>query len=67
MGIYGLALAHLSGQELPDVVALTSDDRLGAWTAQGKRLWTSSDPYGGAAVSFAFTPVGGPTPAANAP
>ena len=56
--IYGLALVHLSGQELPDVVALTSDDRLGAWTAQGKRLWTSADPYGGAPVSFAFTPVG---------
>jgi hypothetical protein len=59
VGIYGLALVRLTGQELPDIVALTSDDLLAAWTARGQRLWASSEPYGGAAVSFAFTPVGG--------
>jgi len=64
VSIYGLTLVHLTGQELPDVVALTSDDRLAAWTAQGKRLWTSGEPYGGPSVSFAFVPVGG-RPASN--
>jgi hypothetical protein len=47
-----LALVRLTGGSEPDVVALTGEDRLSAWTARGRRLWTSKEPLGGAAVTF---------------
>ncbi len=56
VSVYGLALLRLTGSPEPDVVALTPEDRLGVWTARGRRLWTSADAYGGAAVTFPFTP-----------
>ncbi len=57
--IFGLALVHLTGSADPEIVALTTDDRLAVWTARGQRLWTSSDPVGGSAVTFPFGPQGG--------
>jgi hypothetical protein len=57
VGIYGLALMRLTGSADPEVVALTPEDRLAVWTARGRRLWTSADAYGGAPISFAFTPA----------
>ncbi|MGH7267592.1 MAG: FG-GAP repeat domain-containing protein, partial [Candidatus Rokuibacteriota bacterium] len=57
VGVYGLALMRLTGGAEPDVVALTDDDRLAVWTAAGRRVWTSPDPYGGSAIAFPFTPV----------
>jgi hypothetical protein len=57
VGVYGLALMRLTGGTEPDVVALTEDDRLAVWTAGGRRVWTSPDPYGGSAIAFPFTPV----------
>ncbi|MGH7323000.1 MAG: FG-GAP repeat domain-containing protein [Candidatus Rokuibacteriota bacterium] len=57
LSVYGLALLRLTGSPEPDVVALTPEDRLGVWTAGGRRLWTSADAYGGAAVTFPFTPA----------
>ena len=57
VSVYGLALMPLTGSPEPDVVALTPEDRLGVWTARGRRLWTSGDAYGGAAISFPFTPA----------
>ena len=59
VSIYGLALVRLSGGQDPDIVAFTDDYRLSAWTARGQRLWTSSDPLGGSAVTFEFNPAGG--------
>ena len=58
VSVYGLALMRLTGSPEPEVVALTPEDRLSVWTARGQRLWTSPTPYGGAAVSFAYTPQG---------
>jgi hypothetical protein len=58
VNLYGLALMRLSGGEEPDVVALTGNDRLGVWTAAGRRLWTSADRFGGPAVTFAANVVG---------
>jgi VCBS repeat protein len=57
--VYGLALMRLTGAPEPDIVALTPEDRLGVWTAKGQRVWTSADPFGGAAVTFPWAPVGG--------
>jgi hypothetical protein len=54
VSIYGLALMRLSGAADPDVVAFADDYRLGAWTAKGQRLWTSSDPLGGSAITFEY-------------
>jgi len=59
VSIYGLALVRLSGGQDPDIVAFTDDYRLSAWTARGQRLWTSSDPLGGSAITFEFNPAGG--------
>lgn len=56
LSVYGLVLLPLTGGAEPDLVGLTPEDRLGVWTARGRRLWTSADPYGGAAVTFPFTP-----------
>jgi hypothetical protein len=47
----------LTGSAEPEVVAVTPEDRLAAWTARGRRLWTSADPFGGAPITFAFTPA----------
>ncbi len=58
VNIYGLALMRLTGSPDPEVVALLPEDRLAVWTAKGQRLWTSGDPYGGAAVTFAYAPSG---------
>jgi hypothetical protein len=55
--IYGLAMLGLTGSAEPEVVAVTPEDRLAAWTARGRRLWTSADPFGGAPITFAFTPA----------
>jgi hypothetical protein len=55
--VYGLALLGLTKSAEPDVVAVTPEDRLAAWTARGRRLWTSADPFGGAPITFAFTPA----------
>lgn len=55
--VYGLALTRLTGSADPDIVALTSDDRLAVWTWRGQRLWTSADSYGGSAVAFPYTPA----------
>jgi hypothetical protein len=54
VGIYGLALAHLTGSAEPEVIALTSDDKLVVWTASGQRLWTSPDAFGVPAITFAY-------------
>jgi hypothetical protein len=59
VSVYGLALVRLSGSPEPDIVAFTDDYRLTAWTARGQRLWTSSDPLGGSAITFEFSPLGG--------
>jgi hypothetical protein len=59
VSLYGLALVKLSGGQDPDIVAFTDDYRLNVWTARGQRLWTSSDPLGGSAVTFEFNPEGG--------
>ncbi len=56
--VYGLALMRLTGAPEPDIVALTPEDRLGVWTAKGQRVWTSADPFGGAAVTFPWAPMG---------
>jgi FG-GAP-like repeat len=57
VSVYGLALLRLTGSPDAEVVALTPEDRLGVWTARGRRLWTSGDPFGGAPLSFPFTPA----------
>ncbi|MBI3454461.1 MAG: VCBS repeat-containing protein [Candidatus Rokubacteria bacterium] len=59
VSVYGLALMRLTGSAQPEIVALTPEDRLAVWTAQGRRLWTSADALGGAAITFPFTPVEG--------
>ena len=59
VSIYGLALMRLTGNPEPEVVAFTDDYRLTVWTARGQRLWTSSDPLGGSAVTFEYLPPGG--------
>jgi hypothetical protein len=59
VSIYGLALMRLTGNPEPEVVAFTDDYRLTVWTARGQRLWTSSDPLGGSAVTFEYIPPGG--------
>jgi hypothetical protein len=56
--VYGLALMRLTGGPEPDIVALTSDDRVSAWTAKGQRIWTSPDPYGGSAITFPYVVPG---------
>jgi hypothetical protein len=58
VSIYGLALMRLTGNPEPEVVAFTDDYRLTVWTARGQRLWTSSDPLGGSAVTFEYLPQG---------
>lgn len=58
VNVFGLALMRLSGGAEPDIVALTDESRLSVWTARGQRLWTSSDPVGGSAVTFEFVPSG---------
>jgi hypothetical protein len=55
--IYGLALMRLTGNAEPEVVALTPEDRLAVWTGRGRRLWASADPFGGAVITFPFTPA----------
>lgn len=60
VSVYGLALMRLTGSPEPEVVALLPEDRLAVWTAKGQRLWTSPDPYGGAAVTFPYAPGGEP-------
>jgi hypothetical protein len=59
VSLYGLALMRLTGSPDPDVVAFADDYRLTVWTARGQRLWTSSDPLGGSAVTFEYLPTGG--------
>ena len=59
VSVYGVALMRLTGNAEPEVVAFTDDFRLTVWTAKGQRLWTSSDPLGGSAVTFEFIPMGG--------
>jgi hypothetical protein len=59
VSVYGLALMRLTGSPEPEVVAFTDDYRLTVWTARGQRLWTSSDPLGGSAVTFEYLPTGG--------
>lgn len=54
VSVYGLALMRLTGSPEPEIVALTPENRLAVWTAKGRRLWTSPDPYGGPVVTFAF-------------
>jgi hypothetical protein len=54
VSVYGLALMRLTGSPEPEIVAFTDDFRLTVWTAKGQRLWTSSDPLGGSAVTFEF-------------
>jgi hypothetical protein len=56
--VYGLALMRLTGSPDPEVIAILPEDRLAVWTAKGQRLWTSADPYGGAAVTFSYAPTG---------
>ncbi len=56
VSVYGLALMRLTGSPEPEVVALTEEDRLVVWTARGRRIWTSADPYGGPTVSFPMAP-----------
>ncbi len=58
VSIYGLALMRLTGSPEPEVVALTPEDRLAVWTAKGQRLWTSSELYGGSAITFPFSAQG---------
>jgi len=58
VNLYGLALMRLSGAAEPDVVALTGSERLGVWTAAGRRLWTSADRFGGPGVTFAANQLG---------
>jgi hypothetical protein len=65
VSIFGLALMRLTGSAEPDVVALTTEDRLSVWTARGQRLWTSADPLGGSAITFPYGPTGGRSPAAQ--
>jgi hypothetical protein len=59
VSVYGLALMRLSGSPDPEIVAFTDDYRLTVWTGRGQRLWTSTDPLGGSAVTFEFLPTGG--------
>ena len=59
VSVYGIALMRLTGSPEPEVVAFTDDFKLTVWTAKGQRLWTSSDPLGGSAVTFEFVPEGG--------
>ena len=59
VSVYGVALMRLTGNADPEVVAFTDDFKLTVWTAKGQRLWTSSDPLGGSAVTFEFIPMGG--------
>jgi hypothetical protein len=59
VSVYGIALMRLTGNAEPEVVAFTDDFKLTVWTAKGQRLWTSSDPLGGSAVTFEFVPMGG--------
>src|SRR5262245_50104565 len=54
VSVYGIALMRLTGSPEPEVVAFTDDFKLTVWTAKGQRLWTSSDPLGGSAVTFEF-------------
>ena len=59
VSVYGVALMRLTGSPDMEVVAFTDDFKLTVWTAKGQRLWTSSDPLGGSAVTFEFAPLGG--------
>lgn len=58
ISVYGLALLRLTDGPEPDVVAITSEDRVSVWDARGRRLWTSPDPYGGSAITFAYSTPG---------
>ncbi len=59
VSVYGLALMRLTGAPEPEVVAFADDFRLTVWTAKGQRLWTSTDPLGGSAITFEYVPLGG--------
>jgi len=59
VSVYGIALMRLTGSPEPEVVAFSDDFKLSVWTAKVQRLWTSSDPLGGSAVTFEFLPTGG--------
>jgi hypothetical protein len=65
VSVYGLALMHLTGAAEPEVVALTPEDRLLVLSAKGRRLWTSTDPFGVSAITFAFGPTAGRSEAAQ--
>jgi hypothetical protein len=55
ISVFGLALVRLTGGDEPDVVAVTPEDRLVAWSAGGQRLWVGPTPYGGSAFTFPYT------------
>lgn len=57
VSLYGLALVRLTGSAEPEFVAITPEDRLVVFSAQGRRLWTSADTYGGGAITFPFQPA----------
>ena len=59
ISLYGLALMRLTGNPEPEIVAFADDYRLSVWTTRGQRLWTSSEPLGGSAVTFEYSPLGG--------
>src|SRR5262249_22035858 len=59
VSVYGIALMRLTGSPEPEAVAFADDFKLSVWTAKVQRLWTSSDPLGGSAVTFEFAPEGG--------
>jgi hypothetical protein len=57
VSLYGLALLRLTGSAQPELVAIMPEDRLAVFSAQGRRLWTSADSYGGGAITFPFQPA----------
>jgi hypothetical protein len=56
ISVYGVTLARLTGSPEPEMIAFSSDDRLGVWTARGQRLWQSAGVYGGPAIMFNYNP-----------
>jgi hypothetical protein len=65
VSIFGMALMRLTGGADPEVVALTTEDRLTVWTTRGQLLWTSPQALGGSAVTFNYGPLAGRSPAAQ--
>jgi hypothetical protein len=57
VSLYALAVVRLTGGAQPEFVAITPEDRLVVFSAQGRRLWTSGDLYGGGAITFPFQPA----------